>query len=193
MSYIHQSEIPVIIKETGMGIHPKEIQLLLGYGATYIDIAGAGGSNWAKIELQRYVSSTIKKNSLLQKPYFSSYDIWGHPTGLLLLASYGMKNCLASGGIRNAHDILVSLLLGVNAVGLALPIVRSAAKSQKVLMQFLSIISSQLKQLMLLVGARTVKDLMSCPIWIEPSTQAQLRAYCKAVGSEVPDIIAQYM
>ncbi len=187
--YIHQSEVPVIIKETGMGIHPKEIQLLLGYGASYVDIAGAGGSNWARIELQRYASNTVQKNKVLQKSYFAAYDNWGHPTGLLLLASYGIERRIASGGIRNAHDILVSLLLGATMAGLALPIVRSASISQKALETFLSTISSQLKQLMLLIGAKKVKDIVSCPLWIEPSTQMQLHAYCKATGCSMPDAI----
>lgn len=180
--YIHQSEIPVIVKETGMGLHPDELQMLLGMGVAYVDLAGAGGTNWARIELQSYADSEIQESETLQDLYFNSFDHWGHPTALLLLASYGMDKRIASGGIRSARDILVSLVLGAEVAGLALPMLRAAWKSSALLHRYLQILTGQFSQLMLLTGARNIKEIAEMPFWLEPRIQNILLSYCESLN-----------
>ncbi|XP_060083966.1 isopentenyl-diphosphate delta-isomerase-like [Ylistrum balloti] len=181
--YIAKSTVPVIVKETGMGLHPSEMQYLLGIGARYVDIAGAGGSNWAKIELM----NNAQGYHYQQEQAFASYDHWGHPSVLLLLLSYGMEGRLASGGIRNARDVLISLVLGSKAVGIALPIVRAAAKSIEVLREYISMLTQQLKQFMLLSKARNVKEVSALPFWMNADLQFALLSYSRAMGLVLPE------
>ena len=45
--------VPVLVKETGFGIGPSQVRLLLGYGVRYVDVAGADGTNWIAVEGER--------------------------------------------------------------------------------------------------------------------------------------------
>ena len=45
--------LPVLVKETGFGIRPGLVRRLLGCGVRYVDLAGAGGTNWVQVEGRR--------------------------------------------------------------------------------------------------------------------------------------------
>ncbi len=188
---IHMSPVPVIVKETGMGMHPNEIKSLLSFGAKYVDIAGAGGTNWSWIELIRAFSQEGQELELERNKdaYLGSFENWGHPTALMLLANYGTPGLLASGGIRNARDILVSLALGAQSVGLALPFVQAAKDGRDSLKRCLDNLGTQVRQLMLLCGAKSVSDLSRVPFWLDAKTQVMLQSYCGATRTEVPKFI----
>ena len=44
---------PVVAKEVGFGLDPEDVRLLAGAGVAAVDVAGAGGTNWALIEGRR--------------------------------------------------------------------------------------------------------------------------------------------
>src|SRR5918998_6600462 len=44
---------PVVVKEVGFGMDPEDVRLLAGAGVAAVDVAGAGGTNWALIEGRR--------------------------------------------------------------------------------------------------------------------------------------------
>ena len=44
---------PVVVKEVGFGLDREDVRLLAGAGVAAVDVAGAGGTNWALIEGQR--------------------------------------------------------------------------------------------------------------------------------------------
>ena len=62
--------VPVLVKETGAGINAEIAQKLLSVGVQVIDIAGAGGTSWARVENLR--SDDSRK--------YAAFDNWGLPT-----------------------------------------------------------------------------------------------------------------
>ncbi len=178
-AYIAYSAVPIIVKETGCGIHPQEAQALLGIGARYVDIAGSGGTNWALVELLREKEHAATRTSR------ETFSRWGNPSALLLLALYGTQNVIASGGIRSAHDIAVSLALGAEAVGLALPVLQHA-QSVDALVAYLSTLIADLQKLFVLSKARKVQDMRTARLWLDPALLDKLTLFCAACGVQVP-------
>lgn len=70
------SPVPVIIKETGCGIGPHEAASLLQAGASYVNIAGSGGTNWATVE--SYRATALLASSA------RDFTDWGNPSALVL-------------------------------------------------------------------------------------------------------------
>ncbi|MCK4845311.1 MAG: type 2 isopentenyl-diphosphate Delta-isomerase, partial [Candidatus Heimdallarchaeota archaeon] len=50
---IKESKYPLIIKGVGSGISKKDAEYLMSLNIYAVDVAGAGGTNWAKIETYR--------------------------------------------------------------------------------------------------------------------------------------------
>ena len=56
--------IPVIVKEIGAGISKDVAQRLIGVGVSIIDVAGAGGTSWAGVEILRRKEKPGKRSFL---------------------------------------------------------------------------------------------------------------------------------
>jgi isopentenyl-diphosphate Delta-isomerase len=151
--FIEASPVPVIVKETGFGIHPAIGRRILDLGAAYLDCAGTGGTNWVQVEAYR-----------LDGPEAASaaeFTGWGLPTGVLLDAldtSHG--RVLASGGLRTGMDVAKCLALGASSCGLALPFIRAVhAGGAEAVVEEVRRIERVLRSVMLLTGCRTPGDL----------------------------------
>lgn len=112
--------IPVIVKETGAGISQHVAKRLLNAGVQVIDVAGAGGTSWAKVENQRDSN---------EEPNFD-FDNWGIPTSDCLIDLSKLQwergfEIISSGGIRSAFDIAKSFCLGANFAATAQPIIKA--------------------------------------------------------------------
>ena len=111
-----QSEVPVIVKETGCGMAREEARRLLDCGVCILDTGGAGGTNFPAIEGCRYPEGNRELSQ------------WGIPSALSLLETVEAKGwqngIIASGGIRSALDVFRAQVLGANAVGMAGNILR---------------------------------------------------------------------
>lgn len=121
--------VPVIVKETGAGISGQVAERLLDAGVDAIDVAGAGGTSWAKIENLRHDS--IEELSESGNDLFSD---WGTDTATCLqdiqklrskyARSKNARNknarnkyafsLIASGGIATPIDVLKSICLGAD-------------------------------------------------------------------------------
>jgi isopentenyl-diphosphate delta-isomerase len=146
--------IPVIIKEIGSGISRKTAKRLLETGVNGIDVAGAGGTSWAAIEMLR--------NKSTMNDYF--WD-WGLPTSFCLKQISKLKkkykfSLIGSGGINNAIDAAKAFALGADYVASARTILKELDSSgvegvNKMVSDWFGII----KMIMFLTGSQTVNEL----------------------------------
>jgi isopentenyl-diphosphate Delta-isomerase len=146
--------IPVIIKEIGSGISGKTAKRLLETGVNGIDVAGAGGTSWAAIEMLR--------NKSTMNDYF--WD-WGLPTSFCLKQISKLKkkykfSLIGSGGIITAIDAAKAFALGADYVASARTILKELDSSgvegvKKMVLDWFEII----KMIMFLTGSQTVNKL----------------------------------
>lgn len=137
-------DVPIIIKEVGMGIDPESLRTLLINDFSIIDLGGSGGTNFAQIENER--RKTQKLNFL--------EDI-GLSTVKTLLAARTIpvnKTIIAAGGITNALDIFKSLVLGAQYVGIANYFLQFASQDSKTLIAAIQNLKYELKLLTALFG-----------------------------------------
>ncbi|ANK62906.1 type 2 isopentenyl-diphosphate Delta-isomerase [Loigolactobacillus backii] len=150
-------DVPVIIKEVGFGMAQKTFKQLLEVGVQYIDVAGAGGTDFIAIENERRKARNMA--------YLRG---WGQSTVESLLESqfYQSKlTILASGGVRNPLDIIKALRLGAQAVGLSGTILHLLQKNgPKTTTEILLDWKEQLTAIMAMLGAHDLTDLRQKPI-----------------------------
>lgn len=154
-------DVPVVAKEVGHGISTRTARMLAESGVSGIDVAGAGGTSWAKIE--SYRSSTESDAALGQ-----SMGEWGIPTVESLLMARSVAPgipIIASGGVRSGIDIAKAIALGADLAGMALPLLRSASISREALFAEIEFIRNQLETAMFCAGAATIDDLKSVHVF----------------------------
>ena len=137
-------DVPIIIKEVGMGIDPESLRTLLINDFSIIDLGGSGGTNFAQIANAR--RKTQKLNFL--------EDI-GLSTVKTLLAARTIpvnKTIIAAGGITNALDIFKSLVLGAQYVCIANYFLQFARQESKTLIAAIQNLKYELKLLTALFG-----------------------------------------
>lgn len=100
--------VPVIVKETGAGIDGISARELKGVGADWIDVAGAGGTSWSKVEYARGGAPP-------------GFEEWGNPTVDCLLECRGVLPLIGSGGVRSGVDAVKAIVLGAEIAGAARP------------------------------------------------------------------------
>jgi isopentenyl-diphosphate delta-isomerase len=115
---------PVVVKEVGFGLDAEDILALRDAGVAAVDVAGAGGTNWALIEGQR---------DLAAASVATAFAGWGVPTIEALVAARRVAPelpAIASGGLRDGVEIAKCLALGAAACGLARPLLIAAQADQ---------------------------------------------------------------
>ena len=115
--------IPVVIKEVGAGISRKAAERLLKTGVNGIDVAGAGGTSWAGVEILRNKGNNSNE-----------FWDWGLPTSFCIKEIYKLKKnykfvLIGSGGINNAFDVAKALSLGADFTASARIILKTLYKS----------------------------------------------------------------
>ena len=150
---IHQVDFPVLIKEVGSGISPQVAARLAAAGVAAIDVGGAGGTSWSRIEAHRAPGS---------RALGEVFANWGIPTASCLVGCRRELPDLplvASGGIRTGIDAAKALVLGADLVGLAMPLLAPATRSADAVVAVLEQILLELKTAMFLLGARDIQTL----------------------------------
>ncbi|WP_304608788.1 type 2 isopentenyl-diphosphate Delta-isomerase [Planomicrobium sp. CPCC 101079] len=149
-----QVNVPVIVKETGFGISREAAGQLAASDIAAIDVSGFGGTNFASIENERRLRKLV---------YFQD---WGIPTAAAIVEADSVfgKTIFASGGIRNALDMLKAFILGADAVGLAGSFLRIAMeKGEKELISEIYSLYEDLAMMMTALGAKSLSELAHCP------------------------------
>jgi isopentenyl-diphosphate delta-isomerase len=148
---VEDAGVPVIVKETGAGISGEVAVKLMDAGVAAVDVAGAGGTSWSRVEAWRRDDGD------------HSLDEWGIPTVDCLLEVAPLRSSafriIASGGVRTAEDALKCLCLGADMAAMAQPII-AVVKSDGLpgLHAFADRFTRELVARMLLIGCATVSD-----------------------------------
>lgn len=150
---VHNLNVPIIVKEVGVGISASVAQRLINAGVKIIDTAGAGGTSWAGIEI-------IRGN----KPLLSSaFWDWGIPTAESIISIRTLfKNIflIGSGGIRTGIDVAKSIALGANMAAAAAPILKALERGgKKQVNTILDLWEKELRGAMFLTGSMKISQL----------------------------------
>ncbi len=147
---------PIIVKSVGTGFSKEDMKYLSSLNITAIDIAGAGGTNWKKIEMYRNPSLSDLSSSLIN---------WGIPTADCLVNAVDVfagssKKIIASGGIWNGMDAVKALMLGADYVAFALPALLAISKdSEAGLRKFIHNYILEMKIVLTMLGITKLEEL----------------------------------
>ncbi len=166
---VKQLGVPIIVKEIGAGISADVARRLLNVGVTIIDVAGAGGTSWAGVEILRRNGSQSNRRSRSKNGKFdfaARFWDWGIPTVdalrqvSSLMQQHPLLKVIASGGIQNGLDIAKSIAFGADLAGMARPMLLALESGgTKRLLNLIDTTGMELKGAMFLTGSRSVKDL----------------------------------
>ena len=153
--------VPVIVKEIGAGLSAGVVRRLLEAGVTIIDVAGAGGTSWAGVEILR------RKDRAFPDEFWD----WGIPTASAVQNAAALKGqprkftLIASGGIANGLDTAKCIALGADCTACARPMLAALhAGGMTGLRQRLEDWQRDLRGAMFLTGSRTITELQRAPI-----------------------------
>lgn len=146
-----EAKFPIIVKEVGTGISQGVALKLKDAGVSFIDIAGAGGTSWSKVEYAR--------NGVTP-----GFEEWGIPTLESLIQCRETCPLIASGGLRSGIDIVKALALGAKLGGAAYPFLKALNQSQAKLDQVLETWEAQMKKAAFLAGCKNVDELKSAKL-----------------------------
>ncbi|HAC16633.1 MAG TPA: type 2 isopentenyl-diphosphate Delta-isomerase [Bacteroidetes bacterium] len=153
---VNHADCPMIVKETGAGIGGPDARKLYDAGVRYIDVAGSGGTSWAKVENLRHQDD--KAHSI--------FNEWGTPTVQCIneIRELGLKDLvvISSGGIRSSLDILKSIAMGANICATAQPIIKVIHENgKKGLIKLIEQWTHEIRMGLLLTGVQSIDALNS--------------------------------
>nr|WP_308401372.1 alpha-hydroxy-acid oxidizing protein [Streptomyces sp. AP-93] len=157
------------MKEVGFGLSRETISALSDMGVRVADVAGRGGTDFARIE-----------NDRRKHADYSYLGGWGQSAPACLLDSQNAAiPLLASGGVRNPLDVVRGLALGAAAVGVSGGFLRTVLDGgPSALIAQITTWLDQVEALMTALGARTPSDLSRCDVLVH----GDLRAFCADRG-----------
>ena len=147
--------VPVIAKEVGNGISAQCARQLVEVGVAAIDVAGAGGTSWAKVESER--AETAKQRRLGR-----TFRDWGIPTAECLVQIRQWNQTIpliASGGLRTGLDGAKAIALGADLVGFAWPFLQAASTGEDALVELAEALIAELKTVLFCTGHPTFHSL----------------------------------
>ncbi|CDN14502.1 MAG: type 2 isopentenyl-diphosphate Delta-isomerase [Richelia sp.] len=149
--------LPVIAKEVGNGISVHMAQKLIEAGVAAIDVAGTGGTSWAKVESERAENS-------LQQRLGRTFSDWGLSTAECITSIRAIAPdipLIASGGLRHGLDAGKAIALGANLAGFAMPFLKAAADSEEAVDELAQILIAELKTVLFCTGNQNLKQLQN--------------------------------
>jgi len=148
-------DVPVAVKSVGSGISVRTARRLLEAGVAALDVAGAGGTSWARVEGRRAGSGE-------HEALAETFAGWGYPTleaTVALRAAFRDATLVASGGVRSGVDVAKALALGANVAGAALPFLEPATRSADAVTTTLENFVRGFRIALFASGCRGVEDL----------------------------------
>ncbi len=152
--------LPVLLKEVGSGISRRLARWVAGTAIAGVDVAGAGGTSWAKVESYRAEDPLVARLG-------RSFAGWGIPTAESLRIcreELPDRIVIASGGIASGIDAAKAIALGADLAGIARPFLEAAARSEAALEEAARLVLEELRVAMFCCGAASVAQLRRVPI-----------------------------
>lgn len=154
-------EQPVLVKEVGTGMSTTTLEKLRRLGVKYVDLSGAGGTNFVAIENERRhhqdfgflheISLSTAQSLLLAQDFSHDFEF------------------TASGGIRSALDIAKCLVLGAHNVGISGQFLHILIKhGPDALVTYIETLKDELRNIMVLLGCQRVSDLHQVAYTLSP-------------------------
>nr|WP_202944375.1 type 2 isopentenyl-diphosphate Delta-isomerase [Parvularcula bermudensis] len=150
--------IPIAVKEVGFGLSPNVVRRLVEIGVRIIDVAGAGGTNWARVE-------GFREGHLAQRA--ALFTEWGLPTASAIRHARAIAPStmlIGSGGIKTAHDVAAALRLGADLVGQAAASLSAALESTEAVVAHFQEIIEGLRTICFATGSADIASLKSAPL-----------------------------
>ncbi|MGC1215871.1 MAG: type 2 isopentenyl-diphosphate Delta-isomerase [Phormidesmis sp.] len=147
--------VPIVAKEVGNGISARMAQRLLDVGVAAIDVAGAGGTSWARVESER-------ARDAKQRRLGNTFADWGLPTADCITDIRQISQTvplIASGGLRNGLDAAKAIALGADLVGLALPFLQAASQSEAALAALSEALIAEMVTVLFCTGCGSLSEL----------------------------------
>jgi isopentenyl-diphosphate delta-isomerase len=147
----HLAPLPVVVQEVGFGLSGEDVGALAQAGVAAVDVAGAGGTNWALVEGHRGGAAA---------EVAGAFAAWGLPTVEALAQAAAAAPALprlASGGVCDGVDCARCLALGAAGCGIARPLLLAAREDRAE--AAVGAVVRQLRIATWLTGAASVAEL----------------------------------
>ncbi len=148
-------DVPVIAKGVGSGISVRTALRLFDAGVAAIDVAGAGGTSWARVEGRR--AGDPRREALAE-----SFAGWGYPTAEAVAAlrrAAPAMPLVASGGVRTGVHVAKALALGADLAAIGLPFLEPATRSAEAVAEAIALIRDGFRIALFASGCRRPSDL----------------------------------
>ncbi|HEX8661976.1 MAG TPA: type 2 isopentenyl-diphosphate Delta-isomerase, partial [Brevundimonas sp.] len=153
-------DAPVVVKETGAGMSAATAKRLLAMGVAAVDVAGAGGSNWATVEGERAEGQADKAHA-------AAFADWGIPTARSIAdvrAACPKALIIGSGGIRDGVEAAKAIRLGADMVGQAAGVLTAATISTEAVVEHFQTLIRQMRTVCFCTGSANLTALRKAPL-----------------------------
>ena len=148
--------VPVAVKEVGFGLSGPVARHLAGVGVTTLDVAGAGGTNWARVEGARGETSVAE-----------AFADWGVPTARAVVdarAAAPGATVIASGGLANGVDAAKAIRLGADLAGYAGAVLEAATRGTEAVVSWFGEREAELRAACLCTGSADLAALKAAAL-----------------------------
>ena len=152
-------EVPVVVKEVGAGLSGKVVRQLANAGVAAVDVAGAGGTSWSRVEMYRAHTGRDRRVA-------AQFVDWGIPTAEAIQQARRAAPDLplvASGGIYTGLEAAKAIALGADVAAMARPFLKSAAISAEAVEEAAEELAQTLRITMFCIGAPDLTALKNTP------------------------------
>ncbi|GGC98021.1 type 2 isopentenyl-diphosphate Delta-isomerase [Aquisalinus flavus] len=159
------SGLTVAVKEVGFGISGRIARQLVDTGVSIIDVAGAGGTNWARVEAARVKDDD--RHALIKAQVGAAFRNWGIPTAEALVEAAMVApdaTLIASGGIRDGIEAAMAIRLGASLAGQAAPALAPALQDPEKIVEHFTVLGEQLRTACFCTGSKDLAALRTAQL-----------------------------
>ena len=154
------SRVPVILKETGCGLSARITRQALETGCAGVDVAGVGGTSWARVE-------ALRQADPVRRAVGNTFRDWGIPTARAITSARSVGDdhvVIGSGGVRNGLHVAKAIALGADACAMALPFLRAVLQSEQTAADLVRQVGEELRTAMFCSSTVDLHDLRAAGV-----------------------------